>query len=132
MAPPYEPINISPVPVNVVVEALVFSNTPFKYKVTFGTPEFKDPFLSYDATTWYHLDESILDKKLTYPSAYAGPINQYIEETIFEAGDWDYAMVLYHLFKDKYVCSSISNKTWYVFNKNRWEKDEGLTLTDDF
>lgn len=55
-------------------------------------------------------------------------IDQYIEDTIFEAGDWDYAMVLYHLFKDKYVCSSITNKKWYVFNEHRWEKDEGQRL----
>jgi len=55
-------------------------------------------------------------------------IDQYIEDTIFESGDWDYAMVLYHLFKDKYVCSSITNKKWYVFNKHRWEKDEGQRL----
>lgn len=55
-------------------------------------------------------------------------VEQYIEDTIYEAGDWDYAMVLYHLFKDKYVCSSIINKKWYVFNKHRWEKDEGQRL----
>jgi P4 family phage/plasmid primase-like protien len=55
-------------------------------------------------------------------------IDNYIEETIYEAGDWDYAMVLYHMFKDKYVCSSISNKKWYVFRKHRWEKDEGQSL----
>ena len=55
-------------------------------------------------------------------------IDYYIEDTLIEAGDWDYAMVLYHLFKDKYVCSSITNKRWYVFNKHRWEKDEGQRL----
>ena len=55
-------------------------------------------------------------------------INSYIEETIFEVGDWDYAMVLYHMFKDKYVCCSLTNKTWYVFNNHRWEQDEGMTL----
>jgi P4 family phage/plasmid primase-like protien len=55
-------------------------------------------------------------------------IDNYIEETIYEAGDWDYAMVLYHMFKDKYVCSSISNKKWYVFRRHRWEKDEGQSL----
>ena len=55
-------------------------------------------------------------------------IDHYIEETIFEAGDWDYAMVLYHMFKDKYVCGSITNKKWCVFNKHRWEKDEGQRL----
>ena len=55
-------------------------------------------------------------------------INSYVEDTIFEVGDWDYAMVLYHMFKDKYVCSSLTNKTWYVFNNHRWEQDEGMTL----
>lgn len=55
-------------------------------------------------------------------------IDSYIEETIGNAGDWDYAMVLYHMFKDKFVCSSITNKKWYVFKNHRWEKDEGQTL----
>lgn len=55
-------------------------------------------------------------------------IRYYIEETIFEAGDWDYAMVLYQMFKDKYVCSSIVNKKWYVFNNHRWEEDKGMRL----
>jgi P4 family phage/plasmid primase-like protien len=63
-----------------------------------------------------------------YEKVKRGTIDHYIEETIFEAGDWDYAMVLYHMFKDKYVCSSITNKKWYVFCKHRWEKDEGQRL----
>ena len=68
------------------------------------------------------------DVREQYEHVKKGTIDQYIEDTIFEAGDWDYAMVLYHLFKDKYVCSSITNKKWYVFNKHRWEKDEGQRL----
>ena len=63
-----------------------------------------------------------------YEKVKKSTIDYYIEETIFEAGDWDYAMVLYHLFKDKYVCSSITNKKWFVFHKHRWEKDEGQRL----
>jgi P4 family phage/plasmid primase-like protien len=63
-----------------------------------------------------------------YEKVKRGTIDHYIEETIFDAGDWDYAMVLYHMFKDKYVCSSITNKKWYVFSKHRWEKDEGQRL----
>jgi P4 family phage/plasmid primase-like protien len=63
-----------------------------------------------------------------YEKVKKSTIDNYIEETIYEAGDWDYAMVLYHMFKDKYVCSSISNKKWYVFRKHRWEKDEGHSL----
>jgi len=63
-----------------------------------------------------------------YEKVKRSTINCYIEETIFEVGDWDYAMVLYHMFKDKYVCSSLTNKTWHVFNNHRWEQDEGMTL----
>jgi len=63
-----------------------------------------------------------------YEKVKRGTIDHYIEETIFEAGDWDYAMVLFHMFKDKYVCGSITNKKWYVFNRHRWEKDEGQRL----
>jgi P4 family phage/plasmid primase-like protien len=55
-------------------------------------------------------------------------INYHIDETIFEAADWDYAMVLYHMFKDKYVCNSVINRTWYVFHNHKWEKDEGQRL----
>lgn len=63
-----------------------------------------------------------------YEKVKKNTIDHYIEETIFEAGDWDYAMVLYHMFKDKYVCSSIINKKWFVFNNHKWEKDEGNRL----
>jgi len=63
-----------------------------------------------------------------YEKVKKSTIDSYIEETIFEAGDWDYAMVLFHMFKDKYVCSSIKNKQWYTFKKHRWESDEGQTL----
>jgi P4 family phage/plasmid primase-like protien len=63
-----------------------------------------------------------------YEKVKKSTINSYIEETIYDVGDWDYAMVLYHMFKDKYVCSSITNKTWHVFHNHRWEQDEGMTL----
>jgi P4 family phage/plasmid primase-like protien len=73
----------------------------------------------------YWAKQDAFDK---YEKVKRGTIDHYIEETIFEAGDWDYAMVLCHMFKDKYVCSSITNKKWFVFCKNRWEKDEGQRL----
>lgn len=64
----------------------------------------------------------------SYEKVKKSTIDSYIEETIFDVADWDYAMVLYHMFKDKYVCSSITNKTWYTFKNHKWENDEGLTL----
>ena len=55
-------------------------------------------------------------------------IDYIIEETLLEATDFDFATVLYYMFKDKYVCSNITSKKFSVFKKHRWEKDEGLRL----
>jgi len=55
-------------------------------------------------------------------------VDYYVENTLFNAGDFDYAMVLYYMFKDKYVCTSLKQKTWYVFRRNKWDKDEGHSL----
>lgn len=55
-------------------------------------------------------------------------INYFIEKTLTSPTEWDFAMVLYQMFKEIYVCSSYVNKTWYVFKNHRWELDEGQTL----
>jgi P4 family phage/plasmid primase-like protien len=52
----------------------------------------------------------------------------FIDETINSPTDFDFATVLYQMFKDVYVCSSLVNKTWYVFKKHRWELDRGQSL----
>jgi len=55
-------------------------------------------------------------------------IEYFIEETILTTTEFDFAMVLFHMFKDKYVCSSVNHKRWYTFKNHRWELDEGNTL----
>jgi len=56
-------------------------------------------------------------------------IDYYLEITINNGQtEHDFAMVLYQIFKDKYVCSSIKQSEWYVFNNHRWERDLGYTL----
>jgi len=55
-------------------------------------------------------------------------INHFIEKTLTSPTEWDFAMVLYQMFKEVYVCSSYVNKTWYAFRNHRWELDEGQTL----
>jgi P4 family phage/plasmid primase-like protien len=43
--------------------------------------------------------------------------------------DYDLASVLYHLYKEEYVCVSIKANVWYRFNGNLWtEIDSGTTL----
>jgi P4 family phage/plasmid primase-like protien len=55
-------------------------------------------------------------------------IENFIEETLNTQTDFDFALVLHQMFKDKYVCNSITNKTWHVFRNHRWEPDKGLSL----
>lgn len=46
-----------------------------------------------------------------------------------DCGDVDLATVLYHLFKDEFVCVSVKANIWYRYSKNRWiEDDSGTTL----
>lgn len=63
-----------------------------------------------------------------YQSVKKTSIDYYVENTLYNAGDFDYAMVLYYMFKDKYVCTSLKQKTWYVFRRHKWDKDEGHSL----
>ena len=55
-------------------------------------------------------------------------IDHFIEESISTPTDYDFAMVLYQLYKEKYVCTNIKNRTWYRFSNHRWEKDNGNSL----
>ena len=55
-------------------------------------------------------------------------INHFIDASILEPSDWDFAQILFHMFKDKYVCSSIVSKTWYIFNNHYWQEDKGQRL----
>jgi P4 family phage/plasmid primase-like protien len=55
-------------------------------------------------------------------------VEHFIDITIPDHTEFDLAMVLYHMFKDKFVCSSLINKQWYTFKHNRWEQDKGMSL----
>jgi P4 family phage/plasmid primase-like protien len=55
-------------------------------------------------------------------------VNYYIDETISSPTDFDFANVLFQMYKHKYVCSGIIEKSWYVFNSHYWEKDKGMSL----
>jgi P4 family phage/plasmid primase-like protien len=55
-------------------------------------------------------------------------VQHFLEETISTPTDYDFAMVLFQMFKDKYVCTSLVNKTWYVYRNHHWEKDLGHSL----
>jgi len=51
-----------------------------------------------------------------------------VEESLNTLTDWDFAMILYELNKDKFICSDIKHSVWYTYNNHRWEIDKGDTL----
>ena len=56
-------------------------------------------------------------------------LNFHITETMKNATDYDLAMVLYIMYKDRYICQSIKNNIWYEYKDHRWEDcDSGHTL----
>jgi P4 family phage/plasmid primase-like protien len=55
-------------------------------------------------------------------------IDSFVEQTFEVYTEVDCARVLYQMFKDKYVCTDINARTWYVFQNHRWVKDKGYTL----
>jgi len=63
-----------------------------------------------------------------YKKVKENTIDHFIEETLSVPTDYDFGMVLYQMFKDKYVCTSIVNKIWYKFEDHHWERDLGHSL----
>jgi P4 family phage/plasmid primase-like protien len=55
-------------------------------------------------------------------------LEYFIGLTIGSDTDYDFAMVLYNLHKDKFICSSVQAKTWYRFENHRWVKDSGSKI----
>ena len=52
----------------------------------------------------------------------------YMDQSIIDGSDWDLAMVVYQLYKDKYVCASTEHRVWYEFKDHKWKKDQGASL----
>lgn len=56
-------------------------------------------------------------------------ISYFIDLTVANHTEFDFANVLYQYCKDNFVCISIKNNIWYEYRGNRWhEIDSGNTL----
>jgi hypothetical protein len=45
------------------------------------------------------------------------------------SGDFDIATVLFHLYKDEYICASVKGNIWYRYHNHKWsEVDSGTSL----
>ena len=87
--------------------------------------EMRDEGLSSRSIMWWALQENEKEferiKKQT--------IDYYVDITVIGRTDYDIAMVLYQLFKDRFKCASHRNKIWYEFKGPLWnESEEGTAL----
>jgi P4 family phage/plasmid primase-like protien len=64
-----------------------------------------------------------------YEKVKQNTIDYYVEK-YFETGtEYDGAMTLKHMYKDRYVCVSYDKRgIWYQFKNHRWIQDKGLSL----
>jgi len=67
------------------------------------------------------------DNYTKYKEVREETIGYFVEKTIENPTDFDFAMVLYHMYKDDYTCVSIKKDIWYIFINHRWEENEGGT-----
>lgn len=67
------------------------------------------------------------DNYVKYKEVREETIGYFVEKTIENPTDFDFAMVLYHMYKDDYTCVSIKKDIWYTFINHRWEENEGGT-----
>ncbi len=76
-----------------------------------------------------------LDAPIEYNRIRCNTTDHYVNETLkivpgvkqSTCGDFDLALVLYNLLKDKYVCVSISKNIWYEYIGHRWKLIDSAT-----
>jgi P4 family phage/plasmid primase-like protien len=67
---------------------------------------------------------------LKYKEIHDKTIGHFIEFSSTKNTEYDMAMVLYQMYKDRFVCVSIKNKIWYEFCDNCWKLiDDDCNLT---
>ena len=71
------------------------------------------------------------DNRAGYEEVLRGSADSIVNEIIKSqaATEYDLAFLLYTVYRDLFVCTSIKNKTWYSFENHRWvETDSGSNL----
>jgi P4 family phage/plasmid primase-like protien len=64
-----------------------------------------------------------------YEKIKSGTTDYFIDRYVESATEYDGALLLRHIYKDKYVCVSYDKKgSWYQFKNHNWRLDKGLSL----
>ena len=66
-----------------------------------------------------------------YKKIQENTIDYYVEKALETGAEYDFAVVLQHMFKDSYICVSYDKRgIWYQFRGHRWVQDKGLSLRE--
>ena len=80
--------------------------------------------LTYKSIIFWAKQDSFAE----YSKIKESSLDAQLEESIKDPSDHNFAQILHGMFKDKYICTSIQHRTWYVFENHHWEEDKGETL----
>jgi P4 family phage/plasmid primase-like protien len=67
------------------------------------------------------------DNYAKYKEVREETISYFVDKTVESPTDFDFALVLYQMYKDDYMCVSIKKDIWYMYTNHRWEENEGGT-----
>jgi P4 family phage/plasmid primase-like protien len=62
-----------------------------------------------------------------FDEIYRSSIDYYVHKSIEEPEDYNFAMVLFKMYGDRYKCADIKNNIWYEFVNNRWVETNNAT-----
>lgn len=66
-----------------------------------------------------------------YKKIQENTVDYYVEKAMETSAEYDFAVVLQHMFKDSYICVSYDKRgIWYQFRGHRWVQDRGLSLRE--
>jgi len=66
-----------------------------------------------------------------YKKIQENTVDYYVEKALETGAEYDFAVVLQHMFKDSYICVSYDKRgIWYQFRGHRWVQDRGLSLRE--
>ena len=66
-----------------------------------------------------------------YKKIQENAIDFYVEKALETGVEYDFAVVLQHMYKDLYICVSYDKRgIWYQFKGHRWVQDKGLSLRE--
>ena len=73
--------------------------------------------LTYKSIVYWARNDALATN---FKKIYDKSIDYFVEQTYPKQTDFDLAMVLYQMYKDKFVCVNTKSNIWYTFKNHKW------------